>query len=872
MKKVILLVFLLPVMAYGQIADNFESGSVSVWTQSTIGRWRADTTSSLSGRFSLHHIFDNPETGSDRIGIPTGELHPSRGNSKWSFLLRHGYDPSTSNNWAVFLMSDASPLLLSTDGNTNGFAIGVNLTGYDDTLRLWKVKGSILSVVVNCHINWQTVIGIADAVKIIVERTQSGDWTVAVSRLNGVPIGSYTGTDSELFSTAWFAILYRYSSTRDQLLWFDDLNIEGIFSSDNEPPVVRGCEVAGKSGIEISLDEEPSNELLVPANFILNTGENRPVSVKMINDLTFRVEFADPLINRSLNNLKIVSLCDKSGNCALNVQVPFTAAWAEPGDVIISEVMADPLPEVSLPGKEYLELTNLTNYPFNLKKWKLSTEDQNYLFPETTLGASGIAIVCLSQDTSLFVKSGKVIGLKQFPSLTDGGRIICLSDSNGRLIHGLEYSSDWYGDELKSGGGWSLEIIDTRYPFYYEGNWTASVSRKGGTPGLVNSVAKNNPDASFYGIQNVFPVDSSNIRIRFSEPVFNLPSNKNGIRIGGKEVTGINQTDPLFREFIVHPVDALSGKKHYLLDVSEDIADFAGNIIGKRFFDFGLPESSEQGDVLFNELLFDPMPGDPDYLELFNRSGKIIDASRLQLVSVNDESGDTSQVYPVSDEERCIMPGGYYAITVDKGKITDRYFSADPEYIFEMGSLPSMSDDKGHLILFNRELDLIDNVRYNDKMHFSLLSGNEGVALEKTSPQNQSEVAVNWHSASESSGWGTPGSQNSVFVVLPVTSDKIQLSSTRITPDNDGNEDFLVISFSLAGNGNIISVTIYDETGKYIRKITENMLAGPEASLIWDGTADDGTPVDSGIYIVFITLFDDTGKTEKWKKVCTVIR
>jgi hypothetical protein len=65
---------------------------------------------------------------------------------------------------------------------------------------------------------------------------------------------------------------------------------------------------------------------------------------------------------------------------------------------------------------------------------------------------------------------------------------------------------------------------------------------------------------------------------------------------------------------------------------------------------------------------------------------------------------------------------------------------------------------------------------------------------------------------------------------------------------------------------------IFDETGNYVKKIASNMLMGPEASLVWDGTADDGSPVYTGIYIVFITMYDDTGKTEKWKKVCTVIR
>jgi len=546
--------------------------------------------------------------------------------------------------------------------------------------------------------------------------------------------------------------------------------------------------------------------------------------------------------------------------------------WAETGDIVISEIMADPLPEVSLPGREYLEITNRTGYSFNLKNWKLKSTDQSYPFNEIIIKPGEIMIICSSADVSLFQKYGRVAGLKQFPALTDGGKIICLTDSSGLLIHGVEYSSGWYGDELKSDGGWSLEMIDMGFPFFGEENWTASVSRKGGTPGTVNSVIKSNQDNTFSGVRNVFPEDSVTIAVSFSETVLNpLVINKN-IKLGGKGITDLYPVDPLFRKFAIKTANPMIRGVVYQLEVSGNITDFAGNRMPEGNYFFGLPEPAKPFDILFNELLFNPLPGDQDYIELFNCSGSIIDASRLNLLSVNDESGGISQVYPVSEEKRCIMPGSYYAITTDLKRIKERYFSSDPEHIFETENLPTMSDDKGHLILYNRELDRIDEVFYKEEMHYSLLSGFEGIALEKTGPRLKSEEAVNWHSATESSGWGTPGAPNSVFADMPAESDNISFSSSKISPDNDGYEDFLVISFRLAGNGNVITATVFDETGSYVKKIASNLLAGPEASLLWDGTADDGSSVRTGIYIIYITLYDDTGKTNKWKKVCTVIR
>jgi hypothetical protein len=198
--------------------------------------------------------------------------------------------------------------------------------------------------------------------------------------------------------------------------------------------------------------------------------------------------------------------------------------------------------------------------------------------------------------------------------------------------------------------------------------------------------------------------------------------------------------------------------------------------------------------------------------------------------------------------------------------------SGNPDFIFSADEMPSMPDDKGHLILLNRELDIIDEVYFNEKMHSPLFSGNEGIALEKSNPELSSLEPANWHSAAGSSGWGTPGSLNSIFIDTPADGDQVSFSSTRITPDSDGYEDFLSIGFRFPGTGNVISVSVFDESGSFVRDIATNFYSGPESTLLWDGTAADGSPVRSGIYIILINYFNDTGQKGRWKKVCTVIR
>ena len=871
MKKVILFLLFIPVHLFCQVSDNFETGSLKRWTESVAGHWKADTTGSLSGKYSLHHVFDNASAGTDQIGIPVTNLEPSMGLTKWSFKIRHGYDPSSSNNWGIFLISDNESSSMIPGGKVNGFVMGVNLTGYDDTLRLWKVKNGILSIILNTGINWERNIGSKSPATVSVERSQTGIWKTTVFSSGGTLINTASCTDIELFKAEWFGVYYKYTSTCDRLLWVDDISIDGVFYIDKVPPEIIKCTNYTFYSADLTLNEEPTSGFFPANNFSLNGTSVIASSTLKINPFSVRVTFENQFINKKENTIIIGSLCDKAGNCNSNDTVHFTPVWAEPGDVVISEIMADPAPAVSLPEKEYLEIFNRTDFQFNLKNWKLTSETSNAVLPETIVKQDEQMILCQVQDTSLLSKYGRVTGVKSFPALTDAGRLVVLSDSSGNLIHGVEYRSQWYNDDLKKDGGWSLEMIDTGFPFFFEGNWTASVSQKGGTPGSPNSVNRSNPDMSFKGIVNAFPGDSNSLTVTFSEPVKNLIEAVSGIRINGNGIKSAYSNDLLMREFIICPGNPFYRHQQYSLSIPGTVTDFAANYPEVSNFTFGIPERAIKGDIVFNEILFNPFPSDADYIELYNCSEKIIDANELLLVSVN-ESGNYSAPVSLSENKRDILPGAYYVITTDRKSLLGRYFSLCEKNIFQVSQLPSMPDDKSHLILFNRQLEFIDEVSYNEKMHYSLLSGYEGISLEKIRPSLLSSDPQNWHSASESSGWGTPGAPNSIYSEQPVNDDRIVFSSTKITPDNDGYEDLLVIDLNLKGNGNVVTMNVYDETGNFIRKLANNLLAGTKATVTWDGTAGDGSIVNSGIYIILISVFDDTGKTERRKKVCAVVR
>ena len=173
----------------------------------------------------------------------------------------------------------------------------------------------------------------------------------------------------------------------------------------------------------------------------------------------------------------------------------------KPGDVVITEIMADPVPAVGLPSEEYLEILNRSENTIDLDGWRLISGNQNSIFPGIKIVPGEYLIVCAVSDTTLFKGFGRVAGLHPFPALTDKGKLIILCDDRGSLINGVEYSSSWYGTALKSNGGWSLEIIDIN--FLFRRRQRKLLLQRWWYSRYMNSASRSNPDKEFTNYKHI---------------------------------------------------------------------------------------------------------------------------------------------------------------------------------------------------------------------------------------------------------------------------------------------------------------------------------------------------------------------------------
>ncbi|MCK5027986.1 MAG: lamin tail domain-containing protein [Bacteroidales bacterium] len=875
-KRLLILCLFFPVTVLAQLTDDFEDGDITNWTQSTADRWAASDIDPLNGSYSLQHIFDNTVDDRDRISVELVTLDLNAGITKWRFRLMHGYDPSSSNNWGVFITSDANSTQMYPSGSANGYVVGVNYTGLTDTLKLWKITSGGASEILKTTVNWQQDVGTTEAPAIEVSRSATGVWEINYN-LDGdfnslANVGS--GFEDSYLFTDYFGIYHEYTSGRDQKLWIDDISITGEIYVDNDPPVVDSLYVLSSNSLKLEFNEKVDSTIAVnPLNYLVNNGIGRPTSVSV--DETGRLAeliFDNDIENGEFYEIEIKDVEDIEGNAMSLTTIEFHYYTPQPYDIVINEIMADPNPAVSLPEVEYLEIYNTSDFDINITGWTLKMGSTIKYFPSVIVKSNKYYIVCDEDDESEFSGFGNTITLSSL-SLTNSGQTLIIQDESDDIISTVIYTEDWYQDEYKSEGGWSLEQIDPLNPCGEENNWIASESGTGGTPGQENSVYASNPDLDSPELLRITVLSENSILLFFNESLESGSVNQTGIYSVDHSIgnpTSVNLVAPDNKSTTLDFTNSFSASLVYTLEISGGILDCAGNeIADKNTARFAIPVDFEENDVVINEILFNPIPDGSDFIEIYNRSEKIFDIKDLRIATLDIETGEYSGIEHITDEGFLIFPGDYLVLTEDEGFIKEQYYTSNPDGFIDM-DLPSMNDDNGIVLLLNKSLTIIDKLSYDEDMQFSLLATDEGVSLERINYNRSSVDKTNWHSASELAGFATPAYENSQFLDEEDITEEVNIDPEVFSPDNDGFEDVTNITFLLDEPGYVANIKIFDSKGRLVRYLANNQLMGIESVITWDGLDDKNQKALIGIYVVYIEIFDLDGNVKQFKKSVVV--
>jgi hypothetical protein len=535
---------------------------------------------------------------------------------------------------------------------------------------------------------------------------------------------------------------------------------------------------------------------------IFNDGNKNLIAE--INENIFTQSFSNLLPNDSitittvLNSLpadlyQIIAVANfaddqNQNNNTLIKQFTVTPQANNFNDVVINEIMYAP----STGEPEWIELYNRTTEVINLKNWKISDAFTAVTITTQDKVIPANSFIIISKDSTIlnFYSVPVQIVTTNIASLNNTGDAVVIGDENNINIDSVSYLPSWGGNT----GGKSLERIDVNISSTDSTNWRTSKSIFKATPGLINSVTQKEFDL-FAGdilFTPKFPLAGDNISI--AAFVKNIGKTLAVFSINLYEDTNLDSIPDLLLESLTNltllagdsssyqfafSIQNIQIKKGFLTHVLFDQDQDTTNNKFYKTIDIGFPAQT----IVINEIMFSPLGGEPEWIELYNNS----DAQ----INLNNWSVSDVITTPVSVSIKnvfVIEPKGF--VVLSKDTTIFNYHRFIPSPLLKL-NLPSFNNDQDGVVLKDNRGITIDSVRYSNQW-----GGANGFSLERISTTSNSNNQFNWASSKDIEQ-STPGRINSL---TPKVND-LSISSISFSPRFPVNGDDISISLKIKNNG-----------------------------------------------------------------------
>ncbi len=538
---------------------------------------------------------------------------------------------------------------------------------------------------------------------------------------------------------------------------------------------------------------------------------------------------------------------------------------------------------------EWVEFFNSLQDTINLKNWKISNRNTSskYLITSIDIRLGPQQLALITKDTALLFAahpniSSTVVQSSSMPTFlfNNNGDAAVLFDQGGGLMDTVHYAPTWGGV-----GGRSLERIESGGLSGDSTNWGSSADSSGSTPGRQNSLTPVDFDLRAVRLNavNTLPDQPLDVTVLVAnvgrQPAMNFSvslfhdADADSVAdstevLGTQQIAGpVQQRDSLSVQFIWgspgYGLKALIAR----VDYSQDLRVSDNTVFGTGIILF--PPRS----LIINEIMYAPLTGGAEYLELYNRGVSVVDVRGWLVHDMRDAAGNANE-FVLTQQQESIQPGEYVVVASDSSILLRFNLPTDSTsgvhlFIMNESSL-SLNNQGDDVVLVELAGGVIDSLRYAPDWHNPQLSDATGRSLERINPEFSSTDRRNWSTSAGSPG-GTPGGQNSIYAASVPASALLSFSPNPFSPDGDGFEDFTIVSYEVPATAALLRVRIYDATGRLIRTLASGEPTGARGNLIWDGMNDNRDKVRMGIYIVLLEALDANGGTVHSTKGVVVV-
>jgi len=674
--------------------------------------------------------------------------------------------------------------------------------------------------------------------------------------------------------------------TQNQFSWHSCVSTP---TNNGTPGFANSVYVDTEAPTWISLNLEQPNKLKLvfsegidvsKAVFSVDNNLGNPSTITVSDDKkSIDLTFASSFEKGKLYKLQLSGLTDLAGNAlAGTARTIGIVEQKAVGDLILNEVMF----ENPLNSLEYVELYNKSDKLLDVSNLVVTTRktdgtlnigskvpQKTFMLPHTYLALCANADSVrnyhhCTAEANILTATGSWSALNN-----ESSTLVLASAAKDTIYDELNYNVKWHNSWVTSPKGISLERSGFDLPTQNQFSWHSCVSTttNSGTPGFANSLYFDTEAPTWTSLNLEQP---NKLKLVFSEGM-DVSKAAFNVDQGINAQSSITVSDDKKTVDLTFASNFEKGKL-YKLQLS-GLTDLAGNALAETTRTIGIVEQKAVGDLILNEVMFENPLNSLEYVELYNKSDKLLDISNMVVTTrKTDGTLNTGSKVP---PRTLLLPHAYLALCANADSVRNYHKSPVEAYILSTSSWSSLNNESSTLVLASAAKDTIyDELSYNVKWHNAFVKHPKGVALERINPSLPTQSAASWHSAASEVNYGTPGYQNSQYRDISVNEVDPKIFRTdpeAFSPDNDGINDVCFIRYKTDTTGYVANMLILNQIGMKVYQLATSILLSSEGFLSWDGRTDKGKIANPGVYVLYVELFNSQTGAKKIIKLPIVV-